>query len=146
MAQVIHIDTGNTSYIMDVLPTGQLRHLYYGKRLRHQFDYSALAQKDDVPGYGTLVAHSQAQPNIGLDDQCLEHSGLGKGDFREPMIDLVFQDGSMTTDFRYVSHKSEAGRPGYSRTAQCPGRDRHRRARLMRAWLPGARLALPRPS
>ncbi|MFH2115115.1 MAG: alpha-galactosidase, partial [Spirochaetota bacterium] len=111
MAQVIHIDTGNTSYIMDVLPTGQLRHLYYGRRLRHQFDYSALVQKDDVPGYGTLVAYSQSQPNIGLDDQCLEYSGLGKGDYREPMIDLVFHDGSMTTDFRYVSHESRAGRP-----------------------------------
>ncbi|MDX9958111.1 MAG: glycoside hydrolase family 36 N-terminal domain-containing protein, partial [Spirochaetia bacterium] len=111
MAQVLHIDTDHTSYIMDVLPTGQLRHLYYGRRLRHQLDYSALAQKDDVPGYGTLVAHSQEHPTIGLDDQCLEHSGLGKGDFREPMIDLVFQDGSMTTDFRYVSHENRPGRP-----------------------------------
>jgi alpha-galactosidase len=111
MAQVIHIDTENSSYIMDVLPTGQLRHLYFGRRLRRQSYYAALAQKDDVPGYGTLVAHSNDHPNIGLDDQCLEHSGLGKGDYREPMIDLVFQDGSMTTDFRYVCHESTAGRP-----------------------------------
>ena len=111
MAQLVHIDTENTSYIMDVMPTGQLRHLYFGRRLRRQGDYSALIQKDDVPSYGTLVAHSQNQPNIGLDDQCLEYSGLGKGDFREPMINLVFPDGSTTTDFRYISHESIAGRP-----------------------------------
>ena len=79
MAQLVHIDTENTSYIMDVMPTGQLRHLYFGRRLRRQGDYSALIQKDDVPSYGTLVAHSQNQPNIGLDDQCLEYSGLEIG-------------------------------------------------------------------
>ncbi len=110
MPDVIHLDTDRTSYIFATLATGQLEHLYYGPRLRHMDDYEPLRQKNDVP-YGTMVNCSQSHKNIGLDDQCLEYSGLGKGDFREPAVELVFADGSRTTDFRYVSHRSFQGRP-----------------------------------
>jgi alpha-galactosidase len=110
MPTIIHIDTDRTSYIMSVLPGGQLEHLYYGQRLRHQPDYAALAQKNDVP-YGTMVAHNPAAPHIGLDDQCLEYSGLGKGDFREPALEVTFADGSTTTDFHYIQHETRPGRP-----------------------------------
>jgi len=108
---VIHLDTERTSYILDVLPTGHLASLYYGKRLRAMDDYEPLRQKNVVP-YGTMVNVSQAHRNIGLDDQCLEYSGLGKGDYREPAIELVFADGSRTTDFRFDSSRTYRGRPG----------------------------------
>ncbi|HUW69195.1 MAG TPA: alpha-galactosidase [bacterium] len=109
MRNIIHLDTNRTSYILGTLATGQLEHLYYGSRLRRMDDYEPLRQKNDVP-YGTMVNISQSNKNIGLDDQCLEYSGLGKGDFREPAMELVFADGSRTTDFRYVSHRSFQGR------------------------------------
>ncbi len=111
MPAIIHIDTDHTSYILGTLATGQLEQLYYGRRLRAQGDYAALRQKNDV-SYGTAVAYSQAQPGIGLDDQCLAYSSLGKGDFREPMLELVFPDGSSTSDFVYRSHRAYPGRPG----------------------------------
>lgn len=110
MHNIIHLDTDNTSYIFAPLSTGQLEHLYYGPRLRPMEDYEPLCQKNDVP-YGTMVSVDEANRNVGLDDQCLEFSGLGKGDFREPAVELVFDDGSRTTDFRYVSHRSFQGRP-----------------------------------
>jgi len=110
LSDVIHLDTDTTSYIFDVLPTGQVSSLYYGARLRHMEDYSPLRQKNDV-GYGTMVNISQAHKTIGLDDQCLEYSGLGKGDYRESAIELVYADGSRTTDFRHVSSKRYRGRP-----------------------------------
>lgn len=111
MSSVIHLDTERTSYILDVLPTGHLQNLHYGRRLRHMADYTPLHQKNVVP-YGTMVNVSQAEKNQGLDDQCLEYSGLGKGDYREPAIELVFADGSRTTDFRFSSSRSYRGRPG----------------------------------
>ena len=111
MPDVIHIDTDRTSYIMGVLPTGQPEHLYYGKRLRPMDDYGPLRQKNVVP-YGTMVNVSQDHKNIGLDDQCLEYSGLGKGDFREPAVELAFADGSRATDFRFVSSRTYRGRTG----------------------------------
>ena len=106
----LHLDTEHSSYILDVLPTGHLANLYYGKRLRRMDDYEPLRQKNDVP-YGTMVNVSQDHRNIGLDDQCLEYSGLGKGDFREPAVELVFADGSRPTDFRFESSRSYHGRP-----------------------------------
>lgn len=109
MSTVIHIDTKNTSYIMDVLETGELQNLHYGKKLRKMRDYYALKPKNHVP-YGTMVYTSPDYPNIGLDNQCLEYSGLGKGDFREPAVELAFCDGSMTTNFLYKSHRSYKGR------------------------------------
>ena len=96
---------------MDVLPTGELQNLHYGKRLREMKDYYPLQPKNHVP-YGTMVYTDPLQPNIGLDDQCLEYSGLGRGDFREPAIELTYLDGSMTTSFLYKSRKSYRGRVG----------------------------------
>ncbi|HPE88044.1 MAG TPA: alpha-galactosidase [Spirochaetales bacterium] len=110
MREVIHLDTDRTSYIIDALPTGHLQNLYYGPRLRRMADYEPLRQKNDVP-YGTMVNVSQEHKNLGLDDQCLEYSSLGKGDYREPAIELVFADGSRTTDFRVASTRSYRGRP-----------------------------------
>lgn len=111
MSDVIHINTKHTSYIMDTLATGQLRALHYGRRLRPMADYEALRQKDVVP-YGTMVNVSQEHKNIGLDDQCLEYSSLGRGDYREPSIELEFSDGSQVCDFRFLSSRSYRGRPG----------------------------------
>jgi len=110
VADVIHIDTDRTSYVVDVLPTGHLANLYYGPRLRPMDDYDSLRQKNDVP-YGTMVNVSQDHRNLGLDDQCLEYSGLGKGDYREPAVEAVFADGSRTTDFRFGSSRRYRGRP-----------------------------------
>lgn len=109
MQQIIHLNTSRTSYIMSVLPTGHLQNLYYGARIRPLADYSCLTQPNTVP-YGSMVTYQQEHPSIGLDDQCLEYSGLGKGDFREPAIELVAHNGCMVTDFKYQSHKTYKGR------------------------------------
>ncbi len=109
MHTVIHLSTNSTSYIMSVLPTGHLQNLYYGAHIRAMDDYACLTQPNVVP-YGGLVAYRQEHPNIGLDEQCLEYSGLGKGDFREPAIELTASNGCMVTDFRYQSHRTYKGR------------------------------------
>ncbi len=109
MNTVIHLNTKNTSYIMSILPTGYLQNLYYGKRINKMKDYYVLEPKNDVP-YGTMVNTSQEYKNIGLDNQCLEYSSLGKGDFREPAVELTFDDGSTTCDFKYKSHNTYTGR------------------------------------
>lgn len=109
MEHAIHLSTAHTSYIMAVLPTGHLQNLYYGPHLRPMQDYTCLAQKDAV-GYGSMVSYERAHPNIGLDDQCLEYSGVGKGDFREPAVELTAENGCAVTDFRYRSHKTYKGR------------------------------------
>ena len=44
-------------------------------------------------------------PNQCLDDVCLEISGRGKGDMREPFVDIEYADGSRTCDFRYNDYR-----------------------------------------
>ncbi len=109
MSTTIHLNTDRTSYIIDVMPSGHLANLHYGKHLRPIADYEALRQKNDI-SYGTMVSYNNEHASIGLDDQCLEYSGLGKGDFREPAIELVFADGSRTVDLRFVSSRTYKGR------------------------------------
>ncbi len=107
--QVLHLNTNHTSYIMSVLPTGHLQNLYYGSRIRPLADYSCITQPNVAP-YGSMVAYQKQHPNIGLDDQCLEYSALGKGDFREPAIELEAHNGCTVADFKYRSHKTYQGR------------------------------------
>ncbi|MFA9380610.1 MAG: alpha-galactosidase, partial [Acetanaerobacterium sp.] len=109
MQPVFHLDTECTSYIMSVLPTGHLQNLYYGARIRPLTDYAAVTQPNAVP-YGAMVAYQKENQSIGLDDQCLEYSGLGKGDYREPAIELEAGNGCMVTDFKYRAHRTYAGR------------------------------------
>ena len=109
MNTVIHLNTGKTSYVMSVLPTGHLQNLYYGRRIRPLADAAPLTQPNAVP-YGSMVTYQKEHPNIGLDDQCLEYSGLGKGDYREPAIELTAGNGCMVTDFRYKAHRTYRGR------------------------------------
>ena len=48
---------------------------------------------------GNSIAYDQDHPDFTLEDMCLEMSGYGKGDIREPFVELVAADGSSTTDF-----------------------------------------------
>ena len=108
--QVFHIDTKNTSLILAALPSGLLSCLHYGARLRPRRDYSALLEKKDVC-YGDMVAYSREDAALGLEDICLAFSTPGRGDFREPMAEIILPDGSSTTDFTFVSHEALGEKP-----------------------------------
>ena len=113
-ATVLHLTTPHTSYLIGLLPTGQAAHLYYGPRLAPRKDWSALLQPR-AAGYGTMVTYDRNYPTYGLDEVCLETSGLGKGDFREPMVELEGADGQRVTDFVVRSWKQ------YAASGRCRG-------------------------
>ena len=106
---VLHLHTHNTSYLIALLPTGQPANLYYGPRLADQPHWDELLPAP-AAGYGTMVTYDKNYPSFGLDDVCLETSGLGKGDFREPMIELEAADGQRATDFVLTGWKQYEGR------------------------------------
>jgi alpha-galactosidase len=98
------LDTEKSSYAFRILPTGQPEHLYYGPRLdiRDAADLEPLAEKH-VFAPGNTVVYDSGHGNYSLEDVCLEFSALGKGDQREPFLELTFPDGSRSPDFTYVS-------------------------------------------
>ena len=94
--------TDNTSYIIAIAPSGHPEHLYYGAKTDiDAFDeLEALRQKREFEPGNTIV-YSEEHPTTVLEDMCLECSGTGHGDIREPFIELVRDDGTRTTDFLY---------------------------------------------
>lgn len=105
------LDTRNTTYCFRRMPSGHLEHLYYGKKIKLHGGYTPLIEKHRFLG-GSQLAYSKEQPNLGLEDLCLEMSSHGKGDIREAFIEITHGDGSSTCDFlfkeaRLLSRKEE---------------------------------------
>ena len=106
------LETERTSYVFRMLPTGQPEQLYYGQKLPLA-DESALAALTEKRAFapGNAISYDAEHPETALEDICLEFSSLGKGDLREPMLELVNPDGSRTNDFLYESHVVDDAQP-----------------------------------
>lgn len=117
MKRAFILDTDNTTYIFAVDRAGNLVHLYYGDSIQMDIDMlDALIPKQTNQNGCSIIA-DKVLHNQCLDDVCLEISGRGKGDMREPFVDIEYADGSRTCDFRYKDYRVEkkinpAGLPG----------------------------------
>lgn len=107
---IIQLVTKNTSYLFRIHPSGQLEHLYYGEKIEADGDVESLFCKD-VFQMGNVVCYDREQKDYTLAVRSLEASGLGKGDIREPFIEITFADGSRTTDFCYSSAELQEKQP-----------------------------------
>ena len=105
------LDTANTTYAFHVLPSGHLEHLYYGQKIliEAEEDVMVLTEKR-VCLSGNAVCYSPEYPALGLEDICLEMSSHGKGDIREPFIEVTHADGSYTSDFLFEKAEITAGK------------------------------------
>ena len=103
------LDTKNTTYAFRVLPTGQLEHLCYGRRM--QLGEAAIAGLADRHAFapGNTVTYDAEHPEFSLEDMRLEASFYGKGDIREPFAEMIWPDGSFSSDFVYESHELVEG-------------------------------------
>ena len=108
---VFVLDTDSTTYAFSVMETGQLEHLYYGAKITVEKpeDLVALTEKRAFQ-QGNSIAYDQEHLSFTLEDVCLEMSGYGKGDIREPFIEIIAADGSATTDFVYASDEIKKGK------------------------------------
>ena len=83
------LHTLHTTYAFRVMETGQLEHLYYGRKISLG-DGSSLVEKHAFAP-GNTIAYDQEHLNFTLEDMCLEVSGYGKGDIREPFVEVMRQ-------------------------------------------------------
>ena len=105
-----HLSTDNTSYIFRVLESGHLGNLHYGKKIKPKDNYDSLYRNLSL-SCGSSTDYSRETAHFSLDTTRLEAPGYGKGDYREPSIELLFSDGTRTCDFLYESHNVFAGEP-----------------------------------
>lgn len=104
--KLFNIESKNTSYILNVLETGHIAHLYWGRKINsNKIDYlikkrqcgSFLADLDNIDDF-----HLEAVPQ--------EYPSYGNPDLRSPAIQIKLSNGTTVTDFRYYSHKIFKGK------------------------------------
>jgi len=100
------LNTKSLDYIMRILPTGQLEHLYFGAPLVDQ-SYEALHGKITA-GAGSSIEYEHDGHKTLLDLVTLEYSSIGKGDFRLSPLEIKMPDGAFVTDFVYQAHQISA--------------------------------------
>lgn len=87
---VLH--TAHTTYAFRKLPTGQLEHLYYGRKIHvcEPLDENAVAPLIEKHTFqpGNSCVYDREHDAYTLEDLCLEMSAYGKGDIREPFVEL----------------------------------------------------------
>lgn len=103
------LHTVNTTYAFAVLHSGQLEHLHYGKRLK-RINFEALSEKHAFQP-GNLTDYDVNHRNFSLEDMRLEMSAYGKGDIREPFVEIRYSDGSATSDFVFDSYEVDSSQP-----------------------------------
>lgn len=59
---------------------------------------------------GNSCVYDREHDAYTLEDLCLEMSAYGKGDIREPFVELIYEDGSFSSDFVYESSVRFEGR------------------------------------
>ena len=114
--KVFLLHTPKTTYAFRLLPTGQLEHLYYGRRLHIADDgEAAVASLTEKHAFapGCSNVYDQEHLAYSLEDMRLEMSSYGKSDIREPFIELVHNDGSVTNDFTFKEASENKGKAEY---------------------------------
>ncbi|MBQ4257591.1 MAG: alpha-galactosidase [Clostridia bacterium] len=108
------LETDNTSYIFSVLPSGHLEQLYYGKRIRVT-DSGAIEALSEKRAFepGNTIAYSKDHSALVLEDTLLEMSSTGKGDIREPFLEIIHHDGSRTGDFLFKDAEISEDKPDF---------------------------------
>ncbi|EOU1646959.1 alpha-galactosidase [Clostridium perfringens] len=104
--KTFHLKTKNTSYILKMLETGHISHLYWGRKLKaDNLEYfvrrrcfgSFCADTDNISGF-QLELISQECPTFGATD------------LRSPSLEFQYEDGTSATDLRYKSHRIYEGK------------------------------------
>lgn len=95
------LETKNTCYAFRIMPTGHLEHLYYGKKIRIVESSEEVLREKHAFAPGNSNCYDKKYPFFSLEDIRLEMSSYGKGDIREPFIEVVHADGSCTSDFLF---------------------------------------------
>jgi len=108
------LDTAHTTYAFSILPTGHAEHLYYGGRIpiRDAAALASLAEKHAFPAGNTVVC-DPSHPEYALEELSLEVSARGRGDVRDPFVEIVHADGSRTSDFTFRSAEITNEKPPF---------------------------------
>lgn len=106
--KTFHLYNDYISYIMMILPNGHMGQLYFGKRINENKDYSYLLEMAPRPMTSYIFDEDRL---FSLEHVKQEYAVYGTTDYRHPALEIVQENGSRISDFRYKKHVIENGKP-----------------------------------
>lgn len=106
--QTFHLYNDKISYIMCVLRNGHMGQLYYGKKIRDKEDFSYLLEVCQRPMTSYIYSDDRT---FSLEHIKQEYPVYGSTDYRHPAIEILQENGSRISDFKYVRHDIKQGKP-----------------------------------
>ncbi|ABG82594.1 alpha-galactosidase [Clostridium perfringens ATCC 13124] len=104
--KTFHLRTKNTSYVLKVMETGHLSHLYWGRKLKaDNLEYFVRRR-----GFGSFAADTDNISGFQLELIPQECPTFGATDLRSPSLEFQYEDGTSATDLRYKSHRIYEGK------------------------------------
>lgn len=97
----------DTDYMMKVCEGEYLGHVYYGNKVPDE-DLTYLLRLDESP---FTPATNDRDRACYMDTLPFEYPCFGLGDYREPALKIMDEEGMSTCDLRYVSYKIYEGKP-----------------------------------
>ena len=108
-AKIFHLYNHHISYIMKVLPNGQMGQLYYGKTIRDRDDFSFLLETSSRPMASCVFDTDKL---FSMEHIKQEYAVFGATDYRAPAVEVVQKNGSRISDFQYQTYRIMDGKPG----------------------------------
>ncbi|KAA8827095.1 alpha-galactosidase [Bifidobacterium myosotis] len=105
-ARQFHLRNDSISYVMRVLPGGELSHVYFGPRLTDDGD---LADLKTPPSQGLLTR--DAADAYSIEDEHLEYPAAGSGDLNPTALAITDARGSHVIRPLYVGYTITDGKP-----------------------------------
>lgn len=104
--KTFNLSTKKTSYLIKILDSNHISHIYWGKKIKsNNLDYTLISKN-----WGSFLTNTDNIENFMLEATPQEYPGYGSTDLRTPAVELLFDDGTTATDFRYKSHNIYFGK------------------------------------
>lgn len=110
-SKTFHLYNGQISYLMKVLPGGQLGQLYCGKVLHDRPDFDHLFECRPRP---MSVCWSKEDDAYSLEHCRQEYAAYGTGDMHLPALDVRVPEGVALLDLQYRGYEILPGKPSLS--------------------------------
>lgn len=109
--KLFHLQAQDTSYVIQILETGHVAHIYWGRKLRSPFDISRVIGNAHIRRWPLEAQLAGEKEPISLTLLPQEYPAYGNTDFREPAYQVAQGNGSTITDLRYIGHQIFPGKP-----------------------------------
>lgn len=106
--KTFHLYNKQISYIMCVLENGHLGQLYYGRHIHDKEDFSYLEEKAARPMAACVFENNRF---FSLEHLKQEYPVYGSTDFKHPAVEILQENGSRISDFRYQGYTITPGKP-----------------------------------